>query len=67
MNRKSTMFAALQQDEEAEDHNADDGDNAMATEKIEQPESTVNAPASTVVSIQAGNNPAMDDEDEEIT
>lgn len=61
------MFAALQQDAEPEDQDGNDGDNAMATEKIEQPKSTVNAFASTVVSGPAGRDPAMDDEDEEIT
>lgn len=66
MNRKSTMFAALQQDEDAEDGDGDDGD-AMATDKIEQPKSTMNAFASTAVSNPAGGNPAMNDEDEEIT
>lgn len=58
------MFAALQQDEEAEDHDSDD---AMVAEKSEQPKPTVNAFASTAVSDPAGGDPAMDDEDEEIT
>lgn len=63
MNRKSTMFAALQQNEDAEEHDHD----AMATEKTEHPKSTVNAFASTVVSNPVGEDPAMDDEDDEIT
>lgn len=58
------MFAAFQKDEETEDH---DGDDAMAVEKTEQPKSITNASASTVMSASAGGNPAMDEEDEEIT
>lgn len=63
-NRKSTMFAALQQDEETEEH---DSDNAMATDKTEEPKSGLNAFASAAVSQRVGEDPAMDDEDDEIT
>lgn len=63
-NRKSTMFAALQQDEETEEHDIDD---SMATDKTEQPKSSLNAYASAAVSQQVGEDPAMDDEDDEIT
>lgn len=58
------MFAALQKDEETDDH---DGDDAMTMEKTEQPKSTTNAFASTAIPTPIGENPAMDDEDEEIT
>lgn len=64
MNQKSTVFAALQQDDEVEDH---DNDDAMATEKTEQPKAAVNAFASAVTSKTAGEDPAMEDEDDEIT
>lgn len=58
------MFAALQQDEETEEH---DGDDAMATDKTEQPKSGLNAFASAAASQKVGEDPAMDDEDDEIT
>lgn len=62
-NRKSSVFAALQDDDAEEDN----GDDAM-TVNTEQPKSTVNAFSSThVVSNPVAADPAPVDEDDEIT
>lgn len=61
------MFAALQRDNTGDDD--DDDDNAMA-ENTEQPKSKTNLnpfASANVASTQVANDPALVDEDDEIT
>lgn len=63
-NRKSSVFAVIQEDDDAEENNGDD----VMTVNTEQPKSTVNALASTnVVSNPVAADPAPVDKDDEIT
>lgn len=64
MNQKATGFTALRQDEEVDD---DDNGNSLSTEKTEQPKTTANAFPSAATLKLVGEDPAMEDEDDEIT
>ncbi|OQD74897.1 hypothetical protein PENDEC_c009G06233 [Penicillium decumbens] len=69
LNQKSTMFAALQRDNTGDDDDDDDDDDAMA-ENTEQPKSKSNlnpVASANVASTQVANDPALVDEDDEIT
>ncbi|KAJ5152174.1 hypothetical protein N7492_010469 [Penicillium capsulatum] len=65
MNKKTSKFAALEQDDESDDN---DGDEAM-TESTTQPQTPANpfASSSNVASNPVANDPAPVDEDDEIT